>query len=79
MCSPLEGREGLGLGTNLIRLMQTIQAIMEWYRPGAVILQCGADSLAEDKLGVFNLSMRGNPISALTPSSLELTGSFITL
>lgn len=32
---------------------------MEWYRPGAVILQCGADSLAEDKLGVFNLSMRG--------------------
>lgn len=32
---------------------------MEWYRPGAVILQCGADSLAEDKLGVFNLSMQG--------------------
>jgi acetoin utilization deacetylase AcuC-like enzyme len=39
--------------------LQTIQAIMERYRPGAVILQCGADSLAEDKLGVFNLSMRG--------------------
>lgn len=32
---------------------------MDWYRPGAVILQCGADSLAEDKLGVFNLSMQG--------------------
>ena len=39
--------------------LQTIQAIMEWYRPGAIVLQCGADSLAEDKLGVFNLSMRG--------------------
>lgn len=38
---------------------QIIQKIMDWYRPGAVILQCGADSLAEDKLGCFNLSMRG--------------------
>lgn len=33
---------------------------MDWYRPGAVILQCGADSLAEDRLGCFNLSMRGH-------------------
>ena len=33
---------------------------MEWYRPGAVVLQCGADSLANDKLGVFNLSMHGH-------------------
>ncbi|TIB70803.1 histone deacetylase [Wallemia mellicola] len=38
----------------------TIQHIMEWYRPGAVVLQCGADSLAGDKLGVFNLSMKGH-------------------
>ncbi|GAA5878590.1 hypothetical protein JCM3774_004074 [Rhodotorula dairenensis] len=37
-----------------------IQKIMEWYRPGAVVLQCGADSLASDKLGPFNLSMRGH-------------------
>lgn len=33
---------------------------MEWYRPGAVVLQCGADSLSGDKLGVFNLSMHGH-------------------
>lgn len=33
---------------------------MEWYQPGAVVLQCGADSLANDKLGVFNLSMHGH-------------------
>lgn len=33
---------------------------MEWYRPGAVVLQCGADSLAGDKLGCFNLSMKGH-------------------
>jgi len=37
-----------------------IQRIMDWYRPGAVVLQCGADSLAGDKLGCFNLSMRGH-------------------
>jgi len=53
-----------------------MQAIMDWYRPGAVILQCGADSLASDKLGSFNLSMQGAyslfpplpPYSQLTPS-----------
>jgi hypothetical protein len=37
-----------------------MQHIMEWYRPGAVVLQCGADSLAGDKLGCFNLSMKGH-------------------
>lgn len=33
---------------------------MEWYRPGAVVLQSGADSLSGDRLGCFNLSMRGH-------------------
>ncbi|KAK0551577.1 hypothetical protein OC844_006556 [Tilletia horrida] len=37
-----------------------ISHIMDWYQPGAVVLQCGADSLAGDKLGCFNLSMRGH-------------------
>ncbi|TPX36616.1 hypothetical protein SmJEL517_g01150 [Synchytrium microbalum] len=37
-----------------------IQHVMDWYRPGAVVLQCGADSLAGDRLGCFNLSMRGH-------------------
>ncbi|CAH7687653.1 hypothetical protein PPACK8108_LOCUS22465, partial [Phakopsora pachyrhizi] len=37
-----------------------INHIMSWYRPGAIVLQCGADSLAEDKLGCFNLSMNGH-------------------
>ncbi|KAI5449191.1 histone deacetylase (class I) Clr6 [Naganishia albida] len=37
-----------------------IQHIMDWYRPTAVVLQCGADSLAGDKLGCFNLSMHGH-------------------
>lgn len=34
--------------------------VMEWYRPSAVVLQCGADSLAGDRLGCFNLSHRGH-------------------
>lgn len=37
-----------------------IQHIMDWFRPTAVVLQCGADSLAGDKLGCFNLSMKGH-------------------
>ena len=33
------------------------------YRPSAVVLQCGADSLAGDRLGCFNLSLRGLSLS----------------
>jgi histone deacetylase 1/2 len=35
-------------------------SIMQWYAPGAVVLQCGADSLTGDRLGCFNLSLRGH-------------------
>ncbi|KAJ1901232.1 histone deacetylase [Coemansia sp. IMI 209127] len=37
-----------------------VQHIMEWYQPNAVVLQCGTDSLAGDKIGAFNLSMDGH-------------------
>ncbi|XP_074589132.1 histone deacetylase 6-like isoform X2 [Curcuma longa] len=37
-----------------------IQKVMEVYRPDAVVLQCGADSLAGDRLGCFNLSVKGH-------------------
>jgi histone deacetylase 1/2 len=37
-----------------------IAKIMEFYRPDAVVLQCGGDSLSGDRLGCFNLSMRGH-------------------
>ena len=32
---------------------------MEQFDPGAIVLQCGTDSLSGDKLGCLNLSMRG--------------------
>ncbi|KAJ1672890.1 histone deacetylase, partial [Spiromyces aspiralis] len=37
-----------------------VRTIMDWYQPNAIVLQCGADSLAGDKLGCFNLSMKGH-------------------
>eukprot|EP00898_Chlorokybus_atmophyticus_P006007 jgi/Chlat1/6407/Chrsp45S06024 len=37
-----------------------IDKVMEVYQPGAIVLQCGADSLAGDRLGCFNLSIRGH-------------------
>jgi histone deacetylase 1/2 len=37
-----------------------IGKIMETYQPGAVVLQCGADSLSGDRLGCFNLSVAGH-------------------
>ncbi|KAL0301767.1 UNVERIFIED_CONTAM: Histone deacetylase 19, partial [Sesamum radiatum] len=37
-----------------------ISKVMEVFRPGAVVLQCGADSLSGDRLGCFNLSVKGH-------------------
>ena len=33
---------------------------METFRPSVIVLQCGADSLTGDRLGCFNLSLRGH-------------------
>jgi histone deacetylase 1/2 len=38
---------------------QVVGRSVEWYKPTAIVLQCGADSLAGDKLGYFNLSLQG--------------------
>ena len=40
--------------------LQILGRVIEWYRPSAVVLQCGADSLAGDRLGCFNLSLKGH-------------------
>lgn len=37
-----------------------IRSIFQYYQPEAVVLQCGADSLAGDRLGPFNLSSDGH-------------------
>ncbi|GAB4860662.1 Histone deacetylase 6 [Ancistrocladus abbreviatus] len=37
-----------------------IQKVMDVYQPDVVVLQCGADSLTGDRLGCFNLSVKGH-------------------
>ena len=37
-----------------------MDGIVKYYRPTAIVMQCGADSLGMDRLGVFNLSMKGH-------------------
>lgn len=37
-----------------------VESAIQTYKPLAIVLQCGADSLAGDRLGVFNLSIRGH-------------------
>ncbi|MBA0587596.1 histone deacetylase 9 isoform X3 [Gossypium hirsutum] len=44
--------------TRLFKII--ISKVVEMYQPGAIVLQCGADSLAGDRLGCFNLSIDGH-------------------
>lgn len=44
--------------TRMFKLI--ITKVVELYQPGAIVLQCGADSLAGDRLGCFNLSIDGH-------------------
>jgi histone deacetylase 1/2 len=37
-----------------------ISRVMESFQPSAVVLQCGADSLTGDRLGCFNLTLKGH-------------------
>ncbi|WVN85452.1 uncharacterized protein L203_100598 [Cryptococcus depauperatus CBS 7841] len=37
-----------------------VRRIMEHYRPGAIVLQGGADSVSGDKLGKLNLTLKGH-------------------
>ena len=37
-----------------------LSKIMEVFQPGAIVLQCGADSLTGDRLGCFNLTLKGH-------------------
>mmetsp|Transcript_10132 Transcript_10132/g.12184 ORF Transcript_10132/g.12184 Transcript_10132/m.12184 type:complete len:557 (+) Transcript_10132:102-1772(+) len=37
-----------------------MQKVMESFQPGAVVMCCGADSITGDRLGCWNLSLRGH-------------------
>ena len=37
-----------------------MDGIMNHFRPDVIVVQCGADSISGDRLGCFNLSVRGH-------------------
>lgn len=37
-----------------------VKSLIDWYKPGAILLQCGSDSLAGDRIGCFNLTLKGH-------------------
>jgi histone deacetylase 1/2 len=43
----------------------TMKKIIEVFDPSVIVLQCGADSLVNDKLGNFNLSSKGKFMSEI--------------
>jgi histone deacetylase 1/2 len=53
-------REGTDDATFLAAFKPVMAKIMEVFRPGAIVLQCGADSLAGDRLGCFSLTLEGH-------------------
>lgn len=53
-------REGIDDATFIRLYTQVVDKVMEFYDPTCIVLQCGADSLANDRLGCFNLSIKGH-------------------
>lgn len=53
-------RSGIDDASYLSVFKPVISRIMETFRPSAIALQCGADSLSGDRLGCFNLTHKGH-------------------
>jgi histone deacetylase 1/2 len=53
-------RDGITDATYKDIFEPVIRAVMTYYGPEAIVLQCGGDSLSGDRLGCFNLSMNGH-------------------
>ncbi|VDO15269.1 unnamed protein product [Rodentolepis nana] len=53
-------KEGIDDDMYFSTFKSVITEVVQFYRPTAIVLQCGADSLGCDRLGVFNLSIRGH-------------------
>lgn len=53
-------RDGIDDETYKSIFEPVIQSVMDYYKPEAIVLQCGGDSLSGDRLGCFNLSMKGH-------------------
>lgn len=49
-----------------------MERVIQWYRPEAIVLQCGADSLSGDRLGCFNLTLKGHAMCVSYLKSFNL-------
>lgn len=52
-------RDGITDATYHTIFKPVIKEIIDRFRPGAIVLQMGADSLSGDKLGGFNMTLNG--------------------
>ncbi|KAK2158305.1 hypothetical protein LSH36_173g05060 [Paralvinella palmiformis] len=53
-------REGIDDEMYMHVFKPVMQSVLDFYRPNCIVLQCGADSLGCDRLGCFNLSIKGH-------------------
>uniref|UniRef100_T1J752 Histone deacetylase n=1 Tax=Strigamia maritima TaxID=126957 RepID=T1J752_STRMM len=53
-------KEGIDDQTYFMVFKPVVQQVIEFYQPSCIVLQCGADSLASDRLGCFSLSGKGH-------------------
>ncbi|KAJ1664001.1 histone deacetylase (class I) Clr6 [Coemansia sp. RSA 1813] len=53
-------RDGIDDSSYASVFRPVMTSIMERFRPGAIVMQCGTDSLSGDRIGCFNLSMQGH-------------------
>jgi histone deacetylase 1/2 len=53
-------RDGMDDASYKFIFESVISKVMQHYDPKAIVLQCGTDSLSGDRLGGFNLSMKGH-------------------
>jgi histone deacetylase 3 len=53
-------QDGIDDASYLSLFKPIIESTMNIYQPSVIVLQCGADSLACDRLGCFNLSLKGH-------------------
>ncbi len=51
-------KEGIDDETYEMMFKPVIKDVIDFYQPSAIVLQCGADSLANDRLGCFNMSIK---------------------
>jgi histone deacetylase HOS2 len=53
-------QDGIDDDTYIRLFREVMDPVITCFRPSAIVLQCGADSLARDRLGSFNLSIEAH-------------------